>query len=112
MKTKPFGDCVDSARGVPFINGGFASSFFAEGYYLGLMSLISLSLVVGLMLKFINSLSNLRNNPELGQASFPAGLVLFIVIPNLIYFGRSSAFDFVTKVFQAIFIVHFLYKKN
>jgi hypothetical protein len=112
MKAEPFGDCVDSARGIPFKAGGFGSSFFAEAYYLGLISLIVLSLVVGLSLKFINSLSNLRNNPDLGRASFPSGLVLFCVIPNLVYFGRASAFDFVTKVFQALFIVHFLYKKK
>ncbi|MCX7119946.1 MAG: O-antigen polysaccharide polymerase Wzy, partial [Legionellales bacterium] len=109
LKTKPFGDCVDSARGVPFVTGGFGSSFFAEAYYLGLISLIFISLVVGVFLKFINTLSNLRNNQKLGQTFFRAGLILFFVIPNLVYFGRASAFDFITKVLQAVVIVHILY---
>lgn len=110
MKTKPFGDCVDLARGVPFENGGFASSFFAEAYYLGLIPLVLLSITVGVMLKFMNALVKLRVQPKLGQSAFGAGLVLFFVIPNLIYFGRASSFDFVTKVLQSIIIFYILYQ--
>ena len=109
MKIKPFGNCVDLARGVPFEDGGFASSFFAEAYYLGLVSMMFISFLVGIALKFMNELMKLRVEPKFGTCPFAAGLILFFVIPNLVYFGRASAFDFIAKVLQSVIIIIAIY---
>lgn len=110
MKTKPFGNCVDLARAVPFAEGGFASSFFAEAYYFGLVFLILISLAVGVALKFIDALLKIRVDSKFSRASFGAGLILFLVIPNLIYFGRGSAFDFIFKVAVSTLIFVIFYR--
>lgn len=109
MKLRPFGDCVDSARGVPFVQGGFASSFFAEAYYFGIVPLLVISVLFGVAVKFADTLSSLRTGIKSLQPSFGAGFILFLIIPNLVYFARSSAFDFLFKVLEVVIIFYFLY---
>lgn len=93
-----FGACVDSARQIPFENGGYASSFFAEAYYIGLPALVLLSALLGFGVRLTQHLSRLRTLLGRKHEFFAAGLILFYVLPNLIYFARSSAFDFVVKL--------------
>jgi len=102
-----FGACVDLARGVDFTSGGFASSYFAEGLYFGLVVYILLCAVIGIIIKYLDHVSAIRI-----QASVVAvidrsrcGLLLFCILPNLVYFARSSSFDLVHKfILSCIFI--------
>lgn len=108
----PFGNCVDSARSVPFEEGGFASSFFAEAYYLGIFPLIIISSFIGIFVKYLDSLSKLRIGCTTYEFAFGAGLILFLVIPNLVYFARSSAFDFILKFITSLLLFLLLYKRK
>ncbi|MFQ1813608.1 O-antigen polysaccharide polymerase Wzy [Aeromonas veronii] len=102
-----FGACVDLARGVGFTSGGFASSYFAEGLYFGLVVYILLCAVIGIIIKYLDHVSAIRM-----QASVVAvidrsrcGLLLFCILPNLVYFARSSSFDLIYKfIVSCIFI--------
>ncbi len=99
-----FGSCVDKVRGVDFAEGGgFASSYFAEVYYLGILPAIFISVAFGLALSFLNSAYlRLKNNLYSDKLS---GVIVFFIIPNLVYFARSSAFDFVIKTAQVIILL-------
>jgi hypothetical protein len=108
-KVKPFGDCIDLVRGVPFVQGGFASSFFAESYYIGLFFLIIISALLGAAVRFLDELSIISTNSTNRGESFVAAFVLFLVIPNLVYFARSNVFDFLFKLAASCFIVFFIY---
>lgn len=93
-----FGTCVDLARSVPFDEGGFASSFFAEAHYFGLPVMLILSGALGLGVRLVQHVSVLRTTRLHFDDSFIGGIILFYVLPNLVYFARSSAFDFVFKL--------------
>lgn len=96
---KDFGLCVDRARGVDWEYGGFASSFFAETIYFGYIPYICICAMLGFGIKYLDFLSKIRKDAlKKGVGSQFIGLVLFATIPNLVYFARSSAFDFIIKV--------------
>ncbi|MDE1357271.1 O-antigen polysaccharide polymerase Wzy [Vibrio aestuarianus] len=99
-----FGSCVDKVRGVYFSEGGgFASSYFAEVYYLGILPAIFISIVFGISLSFLSSAYvRLRENIYSDKLS---GVIVFLLVPNLVYFARSSAFDFVIKMVQVLILV-------
>ncbi len=99
-----FGTCVDQVRGVNFAEGGgFASSYFAEVYYLGVLSTFLISFIFGIALSFLSSAyTRLRANLTSDKLS---GVIIFFIVPNLVYFARSSAFDFVLKVIQVLILV-------
>jgi len=111
-KAKPFGDCVDLARGVPFVEGGFASSFFAEGYYTSLFFLILISAFLGTAVRFCDELSRISTTSTNRGESFVAAFILFLIIPNLVYFARSSVFDFLFKLIASCSIVFLFYVVN
>jgi len=99
-----FGACVDQVRGVNFAEGGgFASSYFAEVYYLGVLPTLLISFVFGIALSFLSSAyTRLRVNLTSDKLS---GVIVFFIVPNLVYFARSSAFDFVFKTVQVLILV-------
>jgi hypothetical protein len=103
-----FGGCVDSTRGIQWKQGGFASSFIAEAYFFGPILFAVLSLFLGAGVKLCDELSAIRTNQSFKSISYPkafgCGFILFLVIPNLVYFGRSSVFDFLIKLITIIFL--------
>ncbi|HIF9514544.1 TPA: O-antigen polysaccharide polymerase Wzy [Photobacterium damselae] len=104
-----FGHCVDISRGVFFEQGGFASSFFAEAFYFYPVILF-IVMFFGFFLAFVNTAYKAIGENKLNNKSY---LILFFIIPNLVYFSRSSAFDFVSKAFEIIifmFVVNAIYK--
>lgn len=112
FKIIPFGVCVDRVRGVPFDDGGFASSFFAESYYLGFFIYTIFSILIGFFLKFLDEISFYVKNNIIDQHLSPLLFILFLVIPNLVYFGRSSAFDFILKFLEGIIFISIFFKKT
>jgi hypothetical protein len=104
-----FGACVDLVRKVPFDEGGYASSFFAEAYYLGFPALVVISALLGYAVRLTQHLSQSRTGRGRSHTSFVAGLVLFYVLPNLVYFARSSAFDFIVKLAATLVLCLFLF---
>lgn len=102
-----FGGCVDLARGVGFASGGFASSYFAEGLYFGHIVYIFLCAVMGIVVKYLDHISAIRMKISLGALdSSRIGFMLFCILPNLVYFARSSSFDFLLKfILTSIVIV-------
>jgi len=112
LKTIPFGGCVDSSRGVPFVDGGFASSFFAEAYYLSIFIYVILSVLIGYFLKFLDQASCYIKKDLMNELTFALSFILFIIIPNLIYFGRASAFDFILKFTEGIIFLILFFKNN
>lgn len=109
-RMKSFGDCVDWARGVPFADGGFASSYFAEGYYLGVIPYVAISALMGVVVKLMDGLSVISVGVRSGRVSFVAAFILFLVIPNLVYFARSGFYDLLLKFFMSCAVVLFFYK--
>tara|TARA_R110001583_G_scaffold21050_4_gene80193 strand:- start:347 stop:1699 length:1353 start_codon:yes stop_codon:yes gene_type:complete len=103
-----FGACVDKSRGVFWEYGGFASTFFAEIYYLGWLPTIILAGTFGYILKKLERYSILYQSEVInGSAVGHSGFILFLVLPNLLYYGRGGAFDFIYKfllVFSFIYI--------
>jgi hypothetical protein len=103
-----FGVCVDRSRGVFWEHGGFASTFFAEIYYLGWLPTVILAVTFGYLLKKLERYSILHQSEVIeGKAVGHSGFILFLVLPNLLYFGRGGAFDFINKfllVFCFIYI--------
>lgn len=90
-----FGNFIDKARGVAFESGGFGDSFFAELYFLGFpfatIFLAGISFCVGLLEK---SYFEAKKREEF-KNNF--NLMLFMTIPNLIYFARGDIKDFIFK---------------
>lgn len=99
-----FGSCVDQTRGVYFAEGGgFGSSYFAEVYYLGVLPALFISIVFGLGVSFLNSAyKRLSSNLETDKLS---GVITFLLIPNLVYFARSSGLDYVLKSVEVFIFV-------
>jgi hypothetical protein len=107
---KSFGDYIDLVRGVTFTEGGFASSFYAEAYYFGLPFLIFLSFFMGIAISYLDRLSNRIISSRDSFDVFRAKLILVTVLPNLVFFARSSAFDFLSKLLMFIIILRILYR--
>ncbi|WP_192034465.1 O-antigen polysaccharide polymerase Wzy [Halomonas sp. YLGW01] len=103
-----FGQCVDRSRGVYWEYGGFASSFFAEIYYLGLLPSLAFCLTLGSLLKYLDFISQVRAKYLKGEFSVQDGklhgLILFLTIPNLIYFARSGSYDLLVKFFAVLIL--------
>jgi hypothetical protein len=104
FQKQDFGSCVDQVRGVYFAEGGgFGSSYFAEIYYLGILPALIISLVFGIALSFLNAAYfRLKTNLTSDKLS---GVIVFFLLPNLVYFARSSAFDFVFKACEVLIFV-------
>ena len=101
-----FGSCIDSARGVYFSEGGgFASSFFAEVWYLGWIGVVTYSLGLAIALSLVSKVykSILNKDQEFSERF---GIFLLITsIPNIVYIGRSSSYDAILKVFLVVIIL-------
>lgn len=103
-----FGACVDLARGVGFTSGGFASSYFAEGIYFGHIVYISLCAVMGIIIKYLDHISTIRMQASVGVIDrSKIGFLLFCILPNLVYFARSSSFDFLHKFILTCIVIVF-----
>lgn len=105
-----FGGCVDEARGVPFEEGGFASSFFAEAYYWGWLFYILVFAIMGSIVSYLDHLSCIRKRSLLSPiinttSGAKIGVFLLCMIPNLVYFARSGVFDFPTKFIETCAVV-------
>jgi hypothetical protein len=101
-----FGACVDKVRGVPFDDGGFASSFFAEAYYLGVVVYLLFFTFMGTAVRYLDYLSfkrklYVKRVMVAGESNnAKVGFLLFCLIPNLVYFARSGVMDFPLKFFS------------
>lgn len=105
FKGGDFGQCVDRVRGITWDFGGFASSFFAESIYLGILSSTFICLTFGILLKFLDVISFYRKIMLNHNSNCQfIGVILFGSLANLVYFARSSAFDFILKVLLITFI--------
>ncbi|WCD82150.1 O-antigen polysaccharide polymerase Wzy [Pseudomonas sp. TUM22785] len=100
-----FGSCVDTSRGVFWLQGGFASSFYAEALYLGWGVYIVLCFLIGSLLKVLDVLTFLRRLR--GASADFSSIFLFAIIPNLVYFSRASAFDLIVK-FCLLWLILFM----
>lgn len=101
-----FGNFIDQARGVAFVSGGFGDSFFAELYFLGLpfatAFLTGISFCVGFLEKVYfeaKKRGTYKNN---------FNLLLFMTMPNLIYFARGDIKDFIFKTLISLVFVFVL----
>ncbi|WP_261885145.1 O-antigen polysaccharide polymerase Wzy family protein [Vibrio pomeroyi] len=101
----PFGDCVDVSRGVYFAEGGFASSFFAE-----LVFFWPILILIIPLFSFCLKLLSLSYDQILSSGSEKKSsiLLVFFLLPNLVYFARSSVFDFIEKTIISIFFILFI----
>lgn len=104
-----FGDCVDIVRGVPFVEGGFASSIFAEAYFLGMLPFLLISSLVGFAVATLNKLSTISLK---SHDAFIAKLFILTSLPNLVYIGRSGAFDFIFKFLSVLILVKIFYVRS
>lgn len=109
LKTVDFGACVDKIRGVPFLEGGFASSFIAESFYLGLLPFALLNLMIGFVVNSLDQVAASRFLNQVDSQPILGGLFLLLTIPNLVYLGRSSAFDLPVKFLAALGILYVYY---
>lgn len=105
-----FGDCVDKVRGVTFEQGGFASSFFAEAIYF--MPIYPIIIILfSFFLSFVQNCYSRLVKPESFNKKHM--FIIFFLTPNIVYFARSSSFDFIEKSFQSIvFIIVIFYILN
>ena len=112
-----FGIFVDRIRGVPWVSGGFGSSFFAESYFWGFPLNIVFLVIVGMCVGFvecafrisskkyrIKKLLETDTDVPVYSAEF-ANIILFMTIPNLVYLGRSSFKDFMIKTIMVVAIL-------
>jgi hypothetical protein len=103
-----FGHYVDTVRSVNFAYGGFASSWFAEAYYLGMPFYIALSVVLGIIISFIDRVSEISTSNMNRINNNYLNIILFLTIPNLVFFARSSVFDLMSKFIETMFIITFI----
>ncbi|MCR8913715.1 O-antigen polysaccharide polymerase Wzy [Marinobacter panjinensis] len=103
-----FGRCVDRSRGVLWEYGGFATSFFAELHYFNYFIALFLTFVFVYFVKVIDFISYYYSEYGFNLGSVISGFLLFSVIPNLVYFARSDAIDFILK-FSFSLLVSFLF---
>lgn len=100
IKGQAFGDCVDSARGVYFAEGGgFASSFFAEIYYFSIPIALILLIIFGLIIRVLDLMYIKIKNNNQNDNNFYLYVYLFLLIPSVVFFARSSGLDLISKFF-------------
>lgn len=99
-----FGLAIDQTRGTGFTQGGFGDSFFAEVIFMrfpfNILFIILMGICVGL-LEYCYQYDKKCNFDDVG-----ANIMLFMTMPNLIYFGRSNATDFIRKVIEMLIIIY------
>lgn len=98
-----FGSCVDRSRGVFWEYGGFATSFFAEAVYLGFFYSVIYSAIFGFFLAMLDRLSKLQR--KVSTHSLVPSLLLFLVLPNLVYFARGDVNDFIFKTLISLILI-------
>lgn len=101
---KDIGVCIDHARGVYFDGGSFASSFFAELFYLGPFLGVLVVAVFSFSISLIYSCYIVAKGKIL-NSNFTPNLLIMFLIPNLVYFARSSAFDLISKILLSFFLI-------
>lgn len=109
MKKIPFGDCVDSVRGVYFAEGGgFASAFFAEILYFSYLGVIVFSYIIGFVLSLLDQLYLKIKQKSKEQNRYYIYILFFLIVPNLVYIGRASAFDLIFKFIISTLMIFFI----
>ena len=103
-----FGHSVDMVRSVNFAYGGFASSWFAEAFYLGVPFYIAFSIVLGIIISFIDKASDISSINMRRKKNNYINILLFLTIPNLVFFARSSIFDLISKFIETMIIITFI----
>ncbi|WP_312491803.1 hypothetical protein [Pseudomonas cremoris] len=104
--TQSFGICVDQARSINFVSGGFSTSFFAEAYYQGWLFYIFWCLLFGGLVRTLDGVVALYK--ENGSVPGNRGGVVFVVLsvlPNLVYFSRSNMHEFLMKFLQVAIVL-------
>lgn len=97
-----YGIIVDRVRGTGFEYGGFGSSFFGEAYFLGLPGCFVFLVMAGMLCGVLERAYMLAKEHQ--DTMMYAQLLLFMTMPNLIYIGRSSLTDFISKTIASIVI--------
>jgi len=97
-----FASCVDLSRGVYFESGGFGTSFFAEVYHILPLGIIFIAFFL-LILVIVDAIYFVYKEKRNERSSRYLFIVLFLLIPNLVYFARSNMFDFLLKVSEVVF---------
>lgn len=101
-----FGICVDQARRINFVSGGFSTSFFAEAYYQGWVFYIFWCLLFGYLVRILDGAVVFYKNNRCIEGNH--GGVIFVilsVLPNLVYFSRSNLYEFLFKFLQVAIIL-------
>lgn len=104
--SQSFGVCVDQARSINFVSGGFSTSFFAEAYYKGWLFYIFWCLLLGYLVRSLDGVVALYKEGKAGINN--SGAILFLilsVLPNLVYFSRSSMYEFLLKFLQVAIVL-------
>ncbi|WP_319928850.1 hypothetical protein [Xenorhabdus santafensis] len=108
FSNKDIGSCIDNVRGVYFSEGGsFATSFYSEMIFFGVIFGGGILFLFSFVLSFVQVCYDQTINSS-GSSSYSFKLILFLSIPNLIYFARSSIFDFIIKVIMVVCFIYLL----
>lgn len=106
FKGKPLGDCIDQVRGVNFAEGGgFASAFFAEILYFTYFGVLIFSFCIGFIIALLDQLFIKLKRTNNNEKVYYIYLLFFLILPNLVYLGRSSAFDLIFKFIVSSIII-------
>lgn len=109
FKGESFGNCVDTARGVYFAEGGgFASSFFAEIYYFSIPIALILLVILGFIIRSLDTMYMKIKNNKQNDSNFYLFIYMFLLIPSLVFFARSSCLDLISKFFVLYGLLYIL----
>ena len=63
---------------------------------------------MGIMVKYLDHISTIRMQASVGVIDrSKIGFLLFCILPNLVYFARSSSFDFLHKFILTCIVIVF-----
>lgn len=101
-----FGICVDLARRINFVSGGFSTSFFAEAYYQGWVFYIFWCLLFGYLVRTLDgAVAFYKENRSTGGNHGGIIFVILAILPNLVYFSRSNMYEFLFKFLQVAVVL-------
>lgn len=99
--SEAFGICVDQARRINFVSGGFSTSFFAEAYYQGWFFYIVWCLLFGCLVRTLDgAVAFYKNGRSIDGNHGGVVFVILSVLPSLVYFSRSNMYEFSLKFLQ------------
>lgn len=102
------GTCIDKIRGVNFAEGGgFATGFYSEMIYFGVIVSFITLFFFSFLLSVLQTCYEYAKN-KTNSKCYSYQLVIFLSIPNLVYFARSSLFEFIGKVISVFIFIMML----